>query len=199
HAGIPGHEMQGFRDQRQPQRGAQPDHASGLIVVVVVGMPCMIVVRTPRRRAWHRQRHGRSACVRVAVAGAVWGIRHGVFPHLASIENPVAGVESTGTERTLPMKIGELARATLTPLETIRFYEREGLLPPTGRTDGNYRIYGQEHVERLTLIRHCRTLDMALDEIRALLRFKASPQENCAGVNELLDEHIGHVAQRIRE
>ena len=97
------------------------------------------------------------------------------------------------------MKIGELAQVTLIPLETIRFYEREGLLPPAARTEGNYRIYGQEHVERLTFIRHCRTLDMALDEIRALLRFKASPQENCAGVNELLDEHIGHVAQRIRE
>ncbi|TAM43317.1 MAG: Cd(II)/Pb(II)-responsive transcriptional regulator [Burkholderiaceae bacterium] len=97
------------------------------------------------------------------------------------------------------MKIGELARATLTPLETIRFYEREGLLPPAARTEGNYRIYDQQHVERLTFIRHCRTLDMALDEIRTLLRFKASPQQNCAGVNELLDDHIGHVAQRVRE
>lgn len=97
------------------------------------------------------------------------------------------------------MKIGELARATLTPLETIRFYEREGLLPQTARSEGNYRIYDQQHVQQLTFIRHCRTLDMALDEIRVLLRFKASPQENCAGVNELLDEHIGHVAQRIRE
>ena len=97
------------------------------------------------------------------------------------------------------MKIGELARATLTPQETIRFYEREGLLPHAARTEGNYRIYDQQHVQQLTFIRHCRTLDMALDEIRALLRFKASPQQNCAGVNELLDDHIGHVAQRIRE
>ena len=97
------------------------------------------------------------------------------------------------------MKIGELAQATTTPIETIRFYEREGLLPQTARTGGNYRIYSQEHIERLTFIRHCRSLDMALDEIRALLRFKEAPQDNCAGVNELLDDHIGHVAQRIRE
>lgn len=97
------------------------------------------------------------------------------------------------------MKIGELARATLTPQETIRFYEREGLLPHAARTEGNYRIYDQQHVQQLTFIRHCRTLDMALDEIRTLLRFKASPQDNCAGANELLDDHIGHVAQRIRE
>jgi Cd(II)/Pb(II)-responsive transcriptional regulator len=97
------------------------------------------------------------------------------------------------------MKIGELARVTATPIETIRFYEREGLLPKADRTEANYRIYGQEHTERLTFIRHCRSLDMALGEIRALLRFKESPQENCTGVNDLLDEHIGHVAERIRE
>ena len=97
------------------------------------------------------------------------------------------------------MKIGELAREAATPVETIRFYEREGLLPKAARTDANYRIYGREHLERLVFIRHCRSLDMALGEIRTLLRFKAAPQTNCAGVNELLDDHIGHVAQRIRE
>lgn len=97
------------------------------------------------------------------------------------------------------MKIGELAQATGTPAETIRFYEKEGLLAGPMRTEGNYRIYGQEHLERLAFIRHCRFLDMALDEIRALLKFKQSPQENCAGVNDLLDAHIGHVAHRIRE
>ncbi len=97
------------------------------------------------------------------------------------------------------MKIGELAQATDTPVETIRFYEREDLLPLPERTQNNYRVYGQEHVERLSFIRHCRSLDMALDEIRSLLRFKESPEDNCAGVNDLLDDHIGHVAQRIRE
>lgn len=97
------------------------------------------------------------------------------------------------------MKIGELARATDTPVETIRFYERESLLPVPERTEGNYRVYGPEHAERLTFIRHCRSLDMTLDEIRSLLRFKDSPEDNCAGVNDLLDDHIGHVAQRIRE
>ncbi|RYE54764.1 MAG: Cd(II)/Pb(II)-responsive transcriptional regulator [Rhizobiaceae bacterium] len=97
------------------------------------------------------------------------------------------------------MKIGELARHTGTAVETIRFYEREGLLSEPARTQGNYRIYGTEHAERLAFIRHCRTLDMALDEIRVLLRFKESPQDNCAGVNALLDEHIGHVTLRISE
>lgn len=97
------------------------------------------------------------------------------------------------------MKIGELAKSTGTSIESIRFYEREALLPAPQRSENNYRVYGEEHVERLTFIRHCRSLDMALGEIRSLLRFKETPQENCEGVNELLDEHIGHVAERIRE
>lgn len=97
------------------------------------------------------------------------------------------------------MKIGELAKVTGALVETIRFYEREGLLPQAERTEGNYRIYGQDHAERLAFIRNCRNLDMTLNEIRALLRFKQAPTENCGEVNALLDEHIGHVADRIRE
>lgn len=97
------------------------------------------------------------------------------------------------------MKIGELARVTNTQVETIRYYERAGLLPATPRSGGNYRIYGDEHARRLAFIRHCRGLDMALDEIRVLLRFKDSPDENCREVNAVLDEHIEHVALRVRE
>jgi Cd(II)/Pb(II)-responsive transcriptional regulator len=97
------------------------------------------------------------------------------------------------------MKIGELAAATQTQVETIRYYEREGLLPHAARSEGNYRIYGPAHVERLAFIRHCRSLDMTLDEIRVLLRFKDDPKAECGEVNALLDEHIGHVATRIRE
>lgn len=97
------------------------------------------------------------------------------------------------------MKIGELASATQTPAETIRYYEREGLLPLAPRTLGNYRIYGAEHAERLGFIRHCRSLDMTLNEIRALLRFKDAPGADCGDVNALLDEHIGYVAVRISE
>jgi len=98
------------------------------------------------------------------------------------------------------MKIGDMARAAQTPVETIRYYERAGLLPQAARGDGNnYRIYGAGHVGRLAFIRHCRSLDMTLDEIRVLLRFRDAPAQDCAEVNALLDEHIGHVATRIRE
>jgi len=97
------------------------------------------------------------------------------------------------------MKIGELATATTTPVETIRYYEREGLLQQAPRSEGNYRIYGPLHAERLAFVRHCRTLDMTLDEIRVLLRFKDEPHAPCGEVNALLDEHIGHVGKRIGE
>ena len=96
-------------------------------------------------------------------------------------------------------KIGELARLTGSQVETIRYYEREGLLPASSRSEGNYRLYGDLHVEQLLFIRHCRSLDMALDEIRSLLSFRDAPQQNCSEVNTLLDRHIGHVAHRIAE
>src|SRR5204862_366576 len=97
------------------------------------------------------------------------------------------------------MKIGELSTASATPIETIRFYEREGLLPSPARTQGNFRVYDAPHLERLQFIRYCRGLDMSLDEVRALLRFKDDPTDDCGDVDSLLDEHIGHVVTRIKE
>ena len=97
------------------------------------------------------------------------------------------------------MRIGNLAEATNTPVETIRFYEREGLLPMAPRADNNYRQYSAAHGERLAFIRQCRGLDMALDEIRTLLALRDAPPSDCTDVNTLLDEHIEHVAQRIAE
>ena len=95
------------------------------------------------------------------------------------------------------MKIGELAKLTDCQVETIRYYEREGLLPEPARSEGNYRLYTQAHVERLTFIRNCRSLDMTLEEIRSLLNLRDSPQDQCESVNALIDEHIHHVKARV--
>ena len=97
------------------------------------------------------------------------------------------------------MKIGELATASGTPVETIRYYEREGLLPAPARTQGNFRWYEPPHLERLQFIRHCRSLDMSLDEIRVLLNAKDGAAETCTNVNALIDAHIGHVSARIQD
>lgn len=97
------------------------------------------------------------------------------------------------------MKIGDLAQATFCTVETVRYYEREGLLPAPARSSGNYRLYGPAHVERLRFIRHCRSLDMTHEEIRTLLTFRDAPEKKCDEVDALLDQHIGHVTQRIEE
>jgi Cd(II)/Pb(II)-responsive transcriptional regulator len=97
------------------------------------------------------------------------------------------------------MRIGALARRTHCPAETIRYYEREGLLPPPARTTGNYRLYGHGHLERLSFIRNCRSLDMTLAEIRTLLRLRDAREADRHAAHVLLDEHISHVATRIAE
>jgi len=97
------------------------------------------------------------------------------------------------------LKIGELAELAQCPPETIRFYEREGLLEHPHRTASNYRVYSRAQVQRLAFIRNCRSLDMTLEEIRELLRLQAVSQENCTAAHQVLDEHIAHVAARVTE
>lgn len=97
------------------------------------------------------------------------------------------------------IKIGELATRTGATVETIRYYEKERLLPKPARSQGNYRLYNEAHFERLQFILHCRTLDMTLDEVRTLLQYRDKPDENCGEVNVLLDEHIDAVETRMEE
>lgn len=95
-------------------------------------------------------------------------------------------------------KIGELARDLSVSIETIRYYEREGLLPTAARSGGNYRLYFDEQRRRLEFILHCRALDMSHEEIRQLIEISESPEAACEKVNQLLDDHIHHVVDRIR-
>lgn len=97
------------------------------------------------------------------------------------------------------MRIGELAARGGCQADAIRYYERLQLLPPPEREANNYRSYGRLHLARLAFIRRCRSLDMSLPEIRRLLSAIERPDANCAPVNALVDEHIGHVAARIAE
>ncbi|OLF38431.1 Cd(II)/Pb(II)-responsive transcriptional regulator [Psychrobacter sp. Cmf 22.2] len=97
------------------------------------------------------------------------------------------------------IKIGELAKRTGATVETIRYYEKENLLPEPTRSQGNYRLYREEHIERLQFILHCRTLDMTLEEVRVLLQYWDTPDKNCGEVNILLDEHINAVETRMKE
>lgn len=97
------------------------------------------------------------------------------------------------------LKIGDLSKLTGCQVETIRYYEQEGLLPEPARSQANYRLYDDAHVERLQFVRHCRSLDMALDDVRTLLRLRDAPNGSCGEVNAMLDRHIEQVSRRIAE
>jgi Cu(I)-responsive transcriptional regulator len=97
------------------------------------------------------------------------------------------------------LTIGELAKATSVKPETIRYYERIGLLPRPPRTAGNYRAYGAEHVARLGFVRRSRELGFPLEAIRDLLRLADQRGRDCTAIDELAREHLAHVERKIAD
>ncbi len=95
------------------------------------------------------------------------------------------------------MKIGELSRRTGTEAVTIRFYEQKGLLPPPSRDANGYRRYSDAHVDRLLFIRHCRNMDMGLNEISELLAYRDHPDASCGKVNDIVDHHLARIHEKI--
>lgn len=104
---------------------------------------------------------------------------------------------SLSASRHLDMKIGELSGATGVDTDTIRFYEKSGLLPPPARHANGYRDYGPEHVDRLAFVRHCRALDIPLADVGRLLSFTYRPSEDCGDINGLIDSQIARVRARL--
>lgn len=95
------------------------------------------------------------------------------------------------------MQIKDLAAATGVDVETIRFYEKQGLLPAPARRENGYRRYEPPHLERLSFIRHCRALDMPLAEVKSLLGFVDDPRSHCADVDDLIHTQLGRVRARL--
>lgn len=95
--------------------------------------------------------------------------------------------------------IGELARATGTNVETIRYYERIGVLPAPARTAGNYRAYSRAHLERLSFARRSRDLGFSLDQVRALLRLAERRDQSCGEVDRIARVHLGEVERKIAD
>ena len=100
--------------------------------------------------------------------------------------------------RTAGLTIGALSQRTGCNIETIRFYEKQGLIPAPPRTEGGHRVYGKEHLHRLGFIRRSRELGFTLDEVRALLRL-ADGHHTCAEVQEVALEHLASVRQKIAD
>ena len=96
------------------------------------------------------------------------------------------------------MKIGELAKAAGCQTVTVRFYERKGLLRAAMRSNGNYRAYGPQDVERLLFIRNCRSLGLSIQEIGRLLKIQEDPNLDCSDVNACLDVHLEEVENQMQ-
>jgi DNA-binding transcriptional MerR regulator len=96
-------------------------------------------------------------------------------------------------------RIGEAAKSSGVSAANIRFYERQGLLKPQAREDNDYRLYSDADLHRLRFIRVCRSMDMSLDEVRALLDLDALQKSDCALARQTLDTHVQHVRKRLNE
>lgn len=97
------------------------------------------------------------------------------------------------------LRIGELAKQSGVAVQTIRFYEMQGLLPAPLRLENNYRNYTQKHLARLHFIRHCRLLDMSLEEIDKLIKLEKSASQDFSVVHETISAHIHGIEQRIEQ
>jgi DNA-binding transcriptional MerR regulator len=95
------------------------------------------------------------------------------------------------------LTIGQLGRATDTKIETIRYYEKIGLLPEPRRTTGNYRSYAAEHLQRLGFIRRSRELGFAIEEVRELLNLAAHGERPCEEVDQLVARHLETTERKI--
>ena len=97
----------------------------------------------------------------------------------------------------MTMRIGELGQATGVDVETIRYYEKTGLLKEPERLANGYRSYGTDQLERLSFIRHCRALDIPLADIMRVVAFMEHPSTDCGDINNLIDRQINKVRARL--
>lgn len=95
--------------------------------------------------------------------------------------------------------IGQLARATGTKAETIRYYERIGVMPEPGRSGGNYRAYSEDHLRRLAFVRRSRDLGFTLEQVRELLRLADRPEQPCHEADAIAREHLAAVERKIAD
>jgi MerR family copper efflux transcriptional regulator len=95
------------------------------------------------------------------------------------------------------MRIGELARGAGVNVETIRFYERRGLIPRPPRRESGYRVYGEEHLRRLHFIRRAKDLGFSLEEVRELLALRAAPGVSCARIKQQAGEKLADIEGKL--
>ncbi|GJD97577.1 MerR family transcriptional regulator [Methylobacterium iners] len=102
-------------------------------------------------------------------------------------------------DRAPRLAIGALSRRTGVNIETVRYYERIGLLPSPARSEGGHRLYGRGHLMRLNFVRRSRELGFTLDEIKALLELAEKRDRPCAEAREVAAGHLSDVRAKISD
>jgi MerR family transcriptional regulator, mercuric resistance operon regulatory protein len=97
------------------------------------------------------------------------------------------------------LTIGPLSKRTGVNTETIRYYERIGILPKLPRSSGGHRLYANDHTQRLVFVRRARELGFSLDEVRALLGLTGGRRVTCAKVKGITEQHIAAIRKRIKD
>jgi|SRR5690554_3190007 len=95
--------------------------------------------------------------------------------------------------------IGQLARRTGTKAETIRYYEKIGLLDEPMRSASNYRFYSDEDVQRLRFVRRTRELGFSIEQIRELMAFACHGEHDCSDVDNMVQAHVEDIEGKIRD
>lgn len=95
------------------------------------------------------------------------------------------------------LSIGHLAKRSATNVQTIRFYEQEGLMPKPSRTTGGQRRYDAKHADRLAFIRHARELGFPLEAVRELLNLVDKPDQSCARVDGVAQDVLADVEAKL--
>ncbi len=107
--------------------------------------------------------------------------------------------ESSGEDQTVWMKIGEVAKLTGIGIETLRFYERSGLLSRPARTEGGYRLYDPEALTTLDFIKRAQTMGFTLDEIKQIIAESRAGQSPCADVREIVRQRLIELDERLKQ
>lgn len=97
------------------------------------------------------------------------------------------------------MQIGHLAKRVGVNVQTVRFYEREGLLPNPQRTQSGYRVYGEDDLRRLQFIRQAKALGFSLEEIKGFLRMRSVGQCPCTDVIKIGERHLRDLERQIAD
>ncbi len=97
------------------------------------------------------------------------------------------------------MTRGRLAKLTGCNIETIRYYERERILPEPRRSEGGHRLYEAADVRRLSFVRRCRELGFSLEDIRGLLELVDGGQYSCGEVRDMTLAHVGEIRMKIAD